>query len=205
MYTHQFARSVFLTTLRLSREIFAYSLESGWSSVVSDPDQRVNGRITSPWSLENLSVLRLLMLTLVTTTLTGNNWTKKNHPECNCALLFFHPWANTQCPGPWVSATVCCLNAIGSVSTKQDFPMWEETEGVFVQNIRSEDLNSNLRFRSCMTGNATSQKHKVHHSLLKGHNNHCVLVLKGRIPVGEDNLCFSLASVPLFLIFKRML
>lgn len=85
------------------------------------------------------------------------------------------------------------------------FPMWEETEAVFVQSIESEGLNSDLPFRSWMNGNATSQKHKVHHWFLKGCNNHCGLVLKGKIPVGEDNLCFKLASVPLFLIFKCML
>lgn len=178
--THQFARSVFLTTLRFSSETFAYSLESGWSSVVPDPDQRVNGRITSPWSLKNPSVLRLLELTLVTGTSTGNNWTK-NHRECNCSLPFFHPWVNTPCPDQWVSTT---MDVTGSVLPKHEFShagaIWSCTCGN-PHCIQSKGLNSDLPFRSYMNGNVTSQKCKVHHWLLKGSKNQCVLVLKGKI------------------------
>lgn len=127
--TYQFARSVFLSTFRFRSETFAYSLEWGWSSVAPDLDQRVNGRITLPWSLEKMSVLRLLELTLVTTTLTGNNWTK-NHQEYNHALSFFHPRVNTPCPGQWVSAMV---DVTGSVLPTHDFShaggIWSCTRG----------------------------------------------------------------------------
>lgn len=115
--TYQFAGSVFLSTFRFRSETFAYSLEWGWSSVAPDLDQRVNGRITLPWSLKKMSGLRLLELTLVTTTLTGNNWTK-NHQEYNCALSFFHPWVNTPCPGQWASAMV---DVTGSVLPTHEF------------------------------------------------------------------------------------
>lgn len=181
-----------------SSETFAYSLESSWSSVVPDPDQRVNGRITSPWSLKNLSVLRLLELTLVTATSTGSNWTK-NHQECNSSSPFFHFWVNTQSPGQWVSTM---MDVAGSVLPKHEFShaggIWSYTSGK-LHCIQSENLNSDLPFRSYMNGNATSQKCEVHHWLLKGSENLCVLFLKWKV---EDNLSFRLLSVPLFLIFK---
>lgn len=175
---------------------FAYSLESGWSSVVPDPDQRVNGRITSPWSLKNLSVPRLLKLTLPTTTLTGNNWTK-SHQECNCSSPFFHSWVNTQCPGQWVSAT---MGVTGSVLPKREFyhagRIWSCTCGK-LHCIQSGGLDSDLPFRSHMNGNATSQKHEVQW-LLKGSKNQCGLVLKGKT-TSQGRWCQFEASLWTFI------
>lgn len=85
---HTNLQDLFSWPLRLHSETFAYSLESGWSSVVSDPDQRVSGRIMPPWSPKNLSAMRLLKLTSVTAISTGNNWLK-NHQECACTSFIF--------------------------------------------------------------------------------------------------------------------